>query len=175
MKVWDLSVRVLHWSLAAAVGMAWLTGEALLSLHEAAGYVGLAVVTMRIAWGWVGGRTACFARFVRPPGVVWRYAKDAARRAEARHVGHNPLGAWMVVLLMLSVGAVGLTGWLYTLDMFWGFAWLEALHRNFAWLLLALIGLHVAGVAYASWCHRENLVAAMLTGRKRPAAPGDID
>ena len=80
----------------------------------------------------------------------------------------------MVLLLMLGVMAVGLTGWLYTLDMFWGMAWLELLHRALAWGLVGLIALHVAGVVFTSLRHRENLLTAMLTGRKRPAS-GDED
>ncbi len=175
MKVWDPLVRLLHWSLVAAVAVTWFTGETSPRLHAAAGYFGMVVVTVRFAWGWIGPRPALFASFVRSPPIVWRYARDVALKSESRHVGHNPLGGWMAMALMLCVGVVGLTGWLYMLDMFWGFAWLSALHRLLAWLLLALIGLHVAGVAFTSWRHRENLIGSMFTGCKRRAEPGDID
>ncbi|MDB5731925.1 MAG: cytochrome [Variovorax sp.] len=173
-KVWDAPVRLLHWALAAAVGIAWFAGEGALSVHEMAGYVALALVAARWAWGWRGGRFARFGQFVRAPGVVGRYALDVARHREQRHLGHNPLGGWMVVALLAAVAAVGTTGWLYTLDRFWGVAWLEALHRTLAWGLMALVALHVAGVVFTGRRHRENLVTAMLTGRKRPAGEDDV-
>ncbi len=175
LKVWDVPVRLAHWGLAAAIGIAWYAGEGLLRLHEAAGYAALALVAARCAWGWAGGRYARFAQFVRAPGTVWRYALAVARHREPRHLGHNPLGGWMAVLLLATVAAVGVTGWLYTLDRFWGLAWLEALHHALAWALVGLIALHIAGVVFTSWRHRENLAAAMVSGRKRPAGPGDVE
>ncbi|MBT2322492.1 cytochrome b/b6 domain-containing protein [Variovorax paradoxus] len=174
MRVWDPLIRLLHWSLVAAVGTAWFTGEASLRLHEAAGYAGLVLVTLRLIWGWIGGHFARFSQFVRAPSVVWRYAIDIAGHSERRYLGHNPLGGWMVLLLMLGVASVGATGWLYTLDMFWGLAWLEFLHRSLAWALVGLIALHVAGVVFTSVRHRENLLAAMLTGRKKSVEENDV-
>jgi cytochrome b len=173
-KVWDPLVRWLHWSLVAAICAAWFTGEASAGLHQAAGYAGLGVVAVRFAWGWIGGRFARFGQFRYAPSVVLRYTREVARRSEHRYLGHNPLGGWMVLVLMLAVVSVGVTGWLYTLDMFWGMAWLEWLHRALAWALVGLIALHLAGVAFTSWRHRENLVAAMITGRKPPASADDI-
>ena len=80
----------------------------------------------------------------------------------------------MVVALLLALLATGGTGWMMTLDMFWGSEWVEEVHEVMANMMLVLVGLHVAGVAVVSIRHRENLVRAMLTGRKRPPAPGDI-
>jgi cytochrome b len=91
------------------------------------------------------------------------------RRREPRHLGHNPLGGWMTVILLLTVALVGLSGWLYTTDRFWGVEWVERLHSTLADALLALAAVHVAGAIYASFRHRENLVAAMVHGRKRAA------
>ena len=88
-------------------------------------------------------------------------------RREPRYLGHNPLGGWMIVALLLMVGLVGASGWLYTTDRFWGVAWVEELHEQLSNLLLILVALHVAGVLYASYRHRENLIAAMIHGRKR--------
>jgi cytochrome b len=166
LKVWDPVVRILHWTLVASIGATWFTGEPTIDLHRQAGYAALGAVFIRCTWGIVGTEHARFRHFVRSAAAVRRYALDVAQGRESRYIGHNPLGGWMVCALLLGVGLVGLTGWLYTLDAFWGLAWLEWLHRSLAWSLLALIALHVAGVIYTGWRHRENLVAAMLTGRK---------
>lgn len=157
----------MHWSLVLAIAVAWFSGEEALTRHEWAGYAALAVVASRLVWGVVGTRHARFAAFVGSPRAVWAYAVAVGRHAEARYVGHNPLGGWMIVALLATVAGVGVTGWMYTLDAFWGLEWLEWTHRLLAWSLVGLIALHVAGVVFSSLRHRENLVAAMLTGRKR--------
>lgn len=172
--VWALWLRVAHWALGASIAVAWFSGETLLRQHELAGYAALTVVAVRCMGGWFGDRYARFRQFVRSPADVWRYAAELLAGREKRYLGHNPLGGWMVVALLAMVAAVGVTGWMYTLDMFWGLAWVEWLHRGLAWALVALIALHVAGVALTSWRHRENLVAAMVSGRKRPQCPEDV-
>jgi cytochrome b len=173
-QVWALWLRATHWALVAAIAVAWFSGEALLRQHELAGYAALVLVAVRCIGGWLGGRYASFRQFVRPPSQVLRYAAEVLAWREKRYLGHNPLGGWMVVALLATVTAVGVTGWMYSLDMFWGLAWVEWLHRTLAWTLVALIALHLAGVAFTSWRHRENLVSAMFSGRKRPEEPGDI-
>lgn len=177
MKVWDRPVRLLHWVLVAAVATAWLStlGWGFARAHEPAGYVALAVVALRVFWGFAGSRPARFSRFVRGPRAVLRYAVQICAGREARHIGHNPLGGWMVLLLLACVAGLGLTGWLYTTDQFWGMAWLDQLHQALAWALLALIALHLAGVLFTSLRHRENLVAAMFSGDKPPPGVNDIE
>ena len=81
----------------------------------------------------------------------------------------------MILALLLVAMLTGLSGWLYTTDAFWGVEWVEEVHEALAEALLVLIAVHVAGVLFSSRRHRENLAAAMLHGRKRPAASGDID
>jgi len=174
-RVWDAGVRSLHWALVASVAAAWLTTLAWLGWHEATGYAAAAVVALRLAWGFAGGRYARFAQFVRGPAATASYAASVLARREPRHIGHNPLGAWMVLALLACVAALGLTGWLYTrFDMFWGEPWLDQLHAFLGWLLLGLIALHLAGVAYASLRHRENLARAMVDGDKPAPQPGDV-
>lgn len=112
---------------------------------------------------------------MRGPRHTLRHASAVLRRREPRHLGHNPLGGWRVVALLACVVVLAASGWLYTTDAWWGDPDLEALHRLLAWLLLGLVGLHLAGGGpHASLRHRENLVAAMIGGRKRAPCPHDI-
>ena len=174
-RVWDPLVRALHWGLVAAIALAWFAGEENLRAHEWAGWAALAIVAVRIGWGFAGSRYARFAQFVRAPREVAPYAGAVFTKTEPRYLGHNPLGGWMVLVLLATVALTSLSGWLYTTDMFWGLAWLERLHTASAWALLVLAALHVAGVIFTGVRHAENLVAGMLTGRKRAPAPGDRD
>ena len=95
--------------------------------------------------------------------------------AEPRYIGHNPLGGWAIVGLLALTAAASLSGWLSVTDRFWGVEWMQDLHETLADALYAFVGLHLAGVAFTSWRHRENLVRAMLTGFKPAPRPGDAD
>jgi len=177
-KVWDRFVRVAHWSLAACVLAAWITAESKLKsaeqIHEWLGYAALAVIALRFAWGWIGPRYARFRQFVAGPARTLAYAKALLRGAEARHVGHNPLGGWMIVALLATAALASLTGWLSVTDRFWGVEWVQEVHEALGNAVIALAALHVAGVVYTSWRQRENLAAAMVSGVKRPPGPGDV-
>ena len=165
--VWDRLVRLLHWSLLLSLVVCWLGTFALPGVHQPAGYLALALVVVRLVWGFCGGRYARFSQFVRGTRATLAYARQVLRRREPRHLGHNPLGAWMILALLGCVAALALTGWLYTTDRFWGDEQVETLHLGLAWGLLALALLHVAGVLYTGWHQHESLPLAMLTGRKR--------
>lgn len=174
MRVWDLPVRLLHWTwvlalAAATLGLWWFS-----RWHQPAGYTALAAMLLRLAWSGLGGRHARFTQFLRSPRATWAYARQVGRGTAPRYVGHNPLGAWMIVALMLNVGGLAFSGWLYTSDRFWGDETVEDVHRTLAWSLLALVTLHVVGIVFTSLRQRENLVAAMFSGHKRDAAPGDV-
>jgi cytochrome b len=173
-KVWDPWVRTGHWTLAASVAAAWLTREGWGAWHEWVGYAALLLVALRLAWGWAGPRYARFAQFVRGPRETMGYARAVLGGLERRYVGHNPLGAWMILALLAVTALASLSGWLYTTDAFWGDERVEDLHEALAMLLLALAALHVTGVVGASLRHRENLVGAMIHGRKRPPAGDDV-
>lgn len=173
MKVWDRAVRLLHWSLAITVVAAWITGGITGLTHDVLGYVAGAIVLARLAWGFTDSRFARFSQFVRRPAVTLTYLRDVAAGKAVRHIGHNPLGGWMVVLLLFCVAALSITGILYTTDWLWGYEWLYRLHAVLGWMILILVVLHVIGVAFTSWQHRENLVKAMITGDK--PEPQDLD
>lgn len=175
LPVWDPLIRIGHWALVATVAAAWLTRHGGGALHEWLGYASLALIVLRVCWGFAGPRRARFASFVRRPHDTLPYARSVLACSEPRYVGHNPLGGWMIVTLIAAIAAVDLTGVLYTTDRYWGVAWVEDLHETISDVLFGLIALHVAGVVIASRRHGENLVAAMIHGRKRPPAAGDVD
>ncbi|MDC8784996.1 cytochrome b/b6 domain-containing protein [Roseateles koreensis] len=171
-RVWDRAVRGLHVLLAVSVIAAWATGFRFHPNHHALGYAAATVVALRLAWGFVGSSYARFANFVRDPAATLAYARKLAANRAPHYLGHNPLGGWMVIALLACVGLCSLTGFLYTTDWLWGYAWLDALHRGLAWLLALLLCLHLCGVAMMSWLSRENLVVAMVSGRKKVPARG---
>ena len=178
-RVWDVLVRVLHWTLAGAVATALISGywppHDFDAVHHTAGYVAGAAVALRLAWGFAGSRYARLAQFVRNPRAVLTYARAMRAGHEPRYIGHNPLGGWMVLVLWSTAAALTLTGWLYTTDWLWGYEWLSDLHAAFAWLIATLVLGHLGGVVLASWRHRENLVGAMFSGMKRAPQGDDIE
>lgn len=166
-KVWDLLVRLFHWSLVLAFAVAWLSAEEWDSVHEYAGYAVMALVALRILWGMIGTRHARFADFVYRPGTVVRYLRDTALLRAKRYLGHNPAGGAMVIALLVALAAITATGFMMTTDAFWGVEWVEDAHETAVDITLVLVGLHLLGVLAASIEHSENLVRAMITGRKR--------
>jgi cytochrome b len=176
-KVWDGAVRLLHWTLVLSVAVATLSLWWLVGLHQPAGYVALAAVGLRLLWGCCFAPRAGYARFaqfLRSPRATLAYLRQLRQGREARYIGHNPLGGWMVLALMACVAGLALSGWLYTSDWLWGNERVEQVHLALAWLLGVLVSLHVAGVLFTSLRHRENLVRAMFSGSKRAPGEGDI-
>lgn len=172
-RVWDVLVRIGHWALVIGVCAAWFLRDAG-KWHEWIGYVVLAVVAVRVVWGFIGSRYARFAHFVLSPSATIDYGNRLLAHREPRHIGHNPLGGWMIVALLATTLTVCVSGWLYTTDRFWGVAWVGELHEHSTNVLLMLAALHIGGVIFSSLRHAENLVAAMISGRKRAPGPGDV-
>ncbi len=166
-KVWDPFVRVFHWSLVALFIAAFATGDDSERLHVMVGYAIAALVALRLAWGFVGPTHARFADFVKSPGAVLAYLRDMASFKARRYLGHNPAGGMMILFLLAALAGTCVTGTMMTTKAWWGSHELEEVHEAFANGALALIGLHVAGVIFASIEHGENLVRAMVNGRKR--------
>jgi cytochrome b len=165
-KVWDPLVRLFHWSLAACVLGAFMVEEGD-TAHQLLGYTAVALVAFRVLWGLVGPRHARFSTWVRGPRAVATYLRERLPGRSQRRLGHNPAAAVMILVLMAGVAAVGMTGWMQTWDAFWGAEWLEELHEALAYGLLAFIGVHIVAAISESIHYRENLVAAMIHGRKR--------
>jgi len=172
--VWDLPVRVGHWLMVGGFVLAWLTSESesLRLVHVIAGATVFAVALFRLPWGFIGSRYARFADFVRGPAAVKEYATGLMKLEPAHHVGHNPAGGWAIVLL-LGLGILsGASGWSIYNDV--GGHWLEELHEGLAATMLTVVLVHLAGVFTGSLVHGENLVAAMLSGRKNGEAAAAI-
>ena len=166
-KVWDPLVRIFHWGLVTAFLVAWATGDELKQVHVLAGYCVIGLVAFRIVWGFVGAKHARFAGFVRGPRAVTGYLRDTAGLRAKRYLGHNPAGGAMIVALLVMLSVIAATGFMMTTDAFWGVAWVQGVHEAAVSLTLGLVVLHILGVVVASYEHGENLVRAMVTGRKR--------
>jgi len=168
--VWDAPVRVFHWLTVASFAGAWITAESerWRLIHVTLGYTVAGLVVFRILWGLIGTRHARFSSFVRGPRAAADYLGSLLRGRPERHAGHNPAGALAIVALLGLALAVVASGWATYNDRFGG--WIEEAHEALATGMLAVVGVHVAGVLLGSWLHRENLVGAMITGRK-PVGP----
>ena len=183
-EVWDAPVRVFHWVLVALVTLSvstgYLAGNAM-RWHVWSGCAILALLIFRVLWGIAGSTYARFAHFVRGPRAVRDYARGLLSRKPSYTIGHNPLGGWMVVLLLASLALQVGTG-LFANDDFATEGplypkvskalsdTLSAVHQASAVALLVLIGLHVAAVLYYFLYKRENLVSPMITGTKQVPA-----
>ena len=173
-RVWDPLVRIFHWSLVGLFTFAFLTGDEWQKPHEVAGYVIAGLIGFRVIWGFVGSRHARFASFIYRPSTVAGFLTDTVRMKARRYLGHNPAGGLMVIALLLVLAAISLSGFMMTTNAYWGVEWVEEVHEASAFAALGLIGLHVGGVIVAGFEHGENLVRAMVTGRKRAPGPNDI-
>jgi cytochrome b len=172
-KVWDLPQRIVHWTLALAVLIAWCSANIFDAVHEMAGYAALGLVAFRIAWGFFGSYHARFAHFVRRPAGVLQYLRRLADRRAERYLGHNPAGAAMILALLATIVISTISGWMQITERFFGVDWVEAVHTYSSHLVLILAAMHVAGVLLMCALQRENLVLAMITGRKRRERAGE--
>ena len=177
-RVWDPVVRIFHWSLVLSFLVAWVTEDEVMAPHVWAGYLITALLLIRIAWGFIGTAHARFRDFLYSPAVIRDYIRKMLSRSEPRYLGHNPAGGVMVTLLILSLlitvfsgialyGNTDLAGPMAGLfqgemsaDIF------EEVHEFFANFTLFLVILHVGGVVWSSFAHRENLARSMVTGVK---------
>jgi cytochrome b len=182
--VWDLPTRLFHWTLVVLILLQYLSGEfGLLSMewHYWLGYATLALIVFRVLWGFAGSHTSRFATFVRGPAAVARYAADSLRGRAVEVIGHNPLGGWSVLLMLISIAVQSVSGLFSSDDLTESgpFAarvsdatvkWMTRIHSFNRYVLLLLIVLHVAAVLLHWVMRHENLVAPMLHGRGRSDA-----
>jgi cytochrome b len=166
-RVWDPVVRIFHWSLVGLFAFSYFTGDEWKRAHIYSGYAIIGLLAIRLIWGFVGSRHARFSNFVRGPRTVLGFLRDSLFLRARRYIGHNPAGGAMVIALLLFISGIVTTGYMMTTDAYWGIEWVEDTHKVLVYATLGLVALHVCGVILASVEHKENLVRAMLTGRKR--------
>jgi cytochrome b len=180
-KIWDLPTRLFHWAIVLLVPAMWLTHAIdRLDLHILLGEIMIGLVVFRILWGLFGSSTARFAGFVRGPGAVWRHIRGKG----AAGFGHNPIGGWSVVIMLLLLATqagLGLfvsdedglnEGPLSHLIDYDSARILAHRHETLFWVLVAVIMLHIGAILYYLIVKRDNLVTPMVTGA-RAAVEGE--
>jgi cytochrome b len=180
-RVWEWPVRAFHWGIVVLLVALVVTaklGGSWMDWHMRAGYAMLTLVLFRVLWGFVGGPHARFASFVRGPGAVLRYARSLVQGTKEEHVGHNPLGGWSIVLLLLALLTQAATGLFANDDISSDGPLVKfvtkdlsdtitSFHRRHVWWIFALVAVHLTEVFTYLFAFKENLVHAMVTGRKR--------
>jgi cytochrome b len=181
-RVWDLPTRLFHWAIVLLVPAMWATHELdLMDVHILLGQAMLGLVLFRLIWGAIGGSTARFAGFVRGPRAVLAYVRGRAGGA----FGHNPLGGWSVIAMLLLLAVqVGLglfatdedglhSGPLSHLVSYDSARILAHRHEIVFYILLGFIALHLAAVLYYRFVKRDDLITPMVTGRRDAPASGE--
>lgn len=177
--VWDVPVRVVHWSFVALLpGLWWSAETRQMNLHFTLGLIMLGLVVFRLIWGIVGSSTARFNRFVTGPGAILRYLKTPAKDAGQPKVGHNPLGALSVIALLCLLSVqVGLGLFAQDTDavdsgplnhlVSWDAATAASeAHEIVFKLLLAIIALHIAAILFYRIVRKNDLIRPMVSGRR---------
>jgi cytochrome b len=163
-KVWDIWVRLTHWAVAGIVF--WNLFGPTDSTHRLLGYGAAGLVAARLVWGFIGSRHVRFSAWWPTRSHLIAYLRSLAAGIPMPHLSHNPLGALMALTLWCLILALALSGWIMRLDAFWGEDWPQDIH---SWLAVAVevcVCVHVAAAVLMSVWTRENLIGAMVTGKK---------
>ncbi len=210
-KVWDVFVRIFHWTLVGVMIGQYLTGDRFKNVHIKLGYFLICLVLARILWGFFGSKHARFSDFLYGPGAIIDYLKVLIKGRPKHYIGHNPAGGLMIIVMLFSLLVTAFTG-LKTLGSrgqgpladhgisivrlayadkdehdddqhkyrkgreqkskeheFW-----EEIHEVMTGFMIFLIIVHISGVIVSSWVHKENLILAMITGRKKRQPSTDL-
>jgi cytochrome b len=164
--VWDFPIRVFHWLLVVSFAGAWLTSEseAWQMIHYAFGYTAVALVLFRILWGLVGTRYARFSQFIKGPAETMHHLKSLLTGKQQLGPGHNPAGALAMISLMVLVLLIGLTGY-WSIKEFLG-DFMSGAHESISNFALVVVVIHIVAAIMMSFIQKENLVRAMVTGKK---------
>ncbi|MGD9183084.1 MAG: cytochrome b/b6 domain-containing protein [Desulfobacterales bacterium] len=178
--VWDLPTRLFHWLLVVLVVISFVTGKIggnAMQFHEWSGFTILALLLFRLAWGFIGSRESRFVTFVRSPSAVVRYAATLVRSDSTHLLGHNPLGGWSIIGMLVALFVQAATGLFANDDIItegplfdWVSKatsdWLTRVHKLNQEVIIALVAIHVLAVLFYFFFKRENLVKPMITGVK---------
>lgn len=183
-RVWDLPVRLFHWVLVALLLFQVVSGKVggrLIEWHLYCGYAVFVLVVFRVLWGFAGSSSARFASFLARPAAALRFGVRLLSRRAETYAGHNPLGGWMVVALLVSLALQVGTGLLSndgiaTDGPLAAFVSIEVsdrlteLHRWNFWVVVVLAAVHTAAALYHWLVLEEDLIAGMVTGERQLAA-----
>ena len=178
--VWDLSTRLFHWLLVILLAASFVTakvGGNAMQYHEWSGIIILVLLVFRTIWGFVGSQPSRFRDFVKGPAEVWRYATALAKGSSLRHLGHNPLGGWSVLAILLLMFLQTCLGLFANDDILTEgplYLWvskpmsdqLTKIHRLNQYAIMGLVAVHLMAVAFHFIIKRENLLKPMITGIK---------
>jgi cytochrome b len=186
-SVWDVPTRLFHWTLVLSFTAAYFTAEFHHGyLHTLIGYFLCLLLVARVFWGFAGNQYARFKSFIFSPQETIAYLRAMVQNNPRYYFGHNPAGALMVFALLVLLALIILTGLvtlavidfegplLFLIDYFSDEASYAVRHLH-GWLIdiaLVMIPLHLLGVAAGSVQHKENLVRAMVTGKKKNISSG---
>jgi cytochrome b len=173
--VWDRPLRLWHWTLALLVMVAWFTPNRYDGLHRFAGYGVIGLLAFRVVWGFVGTRHSRFRRLGPRLRAAPAFLRNLGRGNAGRYLGLNPAGAAMLVVLLLLLTVSSVSGAMQVTVRFFGVWWVEDTHAYVSDAVIVLAVLHVVGVAVVSLLQRDNLVRAMITGRKRLRREGSSE
>jgi len=176
--IWDLPLRIFHWSFAFTILASWYTAEHKedhIELHMQLGFVALALIIFRILWGVIGPKHARFSQFIPSPKGLIAYLTKSKKNTTTP--GHNPMGALMVILMILLISAQAISGLFINDDVFSSGPYygslssgleklMSFLHHNTFDLMIAAIVLHLAAITYYWRVKKQNLVIPMITGKK---------
>ena len=164
--VWDVPTRLFHWLLVICFAGAWLSSESerLQMIHYAFGYSAAALVLFRLVWGLVGTKYARFTQFIRGPKEIIGHLGAALRGHQHESLGHNPAGGIVMLGLMMIILLIAFTGYLSVKEFLGDF--MSEAHEAIASLALALVVIHIAAAVIMSLLQKENLIRAMVTGKK---------
>ncbi|TWB07270.1 cytochrome b/b6 domain-containing protein [Bradyrhizobium stylosanthis] len=165
--VWDLPLRLWHWAFAAGILAAWFTPTVYDRLHRIVGYTVLGLLAFRLIWGFWGSRYSRFRMVGVRLRAAPRYLWNLRRGITGRYIGLNPAGTLMLVALLLAIAVSAITGAMSVTVTFFGVWWVEDTHHYSSDAVIVLVVLHVVGVLLMGLLQRENLIRAMITGRKR--------
>lgn len=169
LRLWDPVVRLFHWSLAGSFITNFFFTEPGEDWHERVGYYAAAWVLIRVVWGFVGPQSARWTDFWPTPARLSAHFNALRTGRPFHRLGHSPIGALVMILMMLCMLGLGVSGYLLAeTDMFFGDEFLEEFHEVLANGLAGLVFVHLFAAIMESVRLKENLPLSMVTGRRKP-------